>query len=102
MCRRFLICEGDILNTDVYKVFAHLAAKAAAFLKPERQRHIQQGTQPGINVANAFTEMDKLSMIQGCPKFDDADIGHMEAVVARANNDSVQQSRSADLDASII
>jgi len=99
VCRRFIMwCEKDILNTDVYKFFAHPAVKVAAFRESERQRHILQGTQPGINVANAFTEMDKLSMMQGCPKFDSAGIDHMKAVVARANNDSVQQNRSADLD----
>ena len=66
VCRKFIEwCETDELNKDVYKVFAHPATKVRAFLESERQRHIQQGTQPGISVANAFTEMVKLSMIQG-------------------------------------
>ena len=90
--------EQDELNTDVYKFFAHPATKVRAFLESERQRHIQQGTQPGINVANAFTEMIKLSMIQGCPSFDNAASNHMKAVVARAKNDSAQENRIAELD----
>ena len=99
ICRKFIEwCEKDELNTDVYKFFAHPATKVRAFLESERQRHIQQGTQPGINVANTFTEMVKLSMIQGCPSFDNAAIDHIKAVVARAKNDSAQQNRIAELD----
>ena len=99
VCRKFMEwCEQDELNTDVYKFFARPATKVIAFLESERQRHIQQGTQPGINVANAFTELVKLSMIQGCPSFDNAAIDHMKAVVARAKNDIAQQNRIAELD----
>ena len=53
-------------------------------LDSERQRHIQQGTQPGFNVAGAFTEVDRLSIIQGCPKINNAEVAHTKAVVARA------------------
>ena len=64
----------------------------------ERQRHIQQGTQPGINFANAFIEVDKLSMMQRCPRLDKAEIDHLKAVVAKAKNHSIQQNRNAELD----
>ena len=97
VCRRFIKwCEEDTLNTDVYKFLAHPATKVTAFLESERQTHTARHT-AWINVANAFSEMDKLSMIQGCPTFKDADLAHMKAVIARANNDIVQQNRSADL-----
>ena len=99
VCRKFIEwCEKDELNTDLYKILAHPATKIAAFLESERQRHIQQGTQAGMNVANALTEVVKLSMIQGCPSFDNAEIDHIKAVVVRAKNDSIQQNRSAELD----
>jgi len=80
----------------VYKFLAHPAAKIQAFLESERQRHIQQGTKPGINVANAYTEVHKLSLIQGCPTLTEADVAHMKAVVARAEDDSMQIERNAD------
>ncbi|KAL0022411.1 hypothetical protein WJX77_009340 [Trebouxia sp. C0004] len=89
--------EYQKLTRCVYKIFAHPATKVRAFLESERQRHIQQGTQPGINVANAFTEMVKLSMILRCPSFDNAAIDHIKAVVARAKNDSAEQNRIAEL-----
>ncbi len=99
VCHKFIEwCEKDDLNTDLYKFFAHPATKVAAFLESERQRHIQQGTQPGINVANAFTEVVKLSTIQECPSFENAEIDHKKAVVVRAKNDSIQQNCSAELD----
>jgi len=99
VCRQFIRwCETDPRNTDVYKFLAHPVAKIAAFLESEWQRHIQRGTQPGINVANAYTEVHKLSLIQGCPTFGNAELAHMEAVVARAENDSMQIERNADPD----
>lgn len=99
VCHKFIEWyEKDDLNTDLYKFFAHPATKVAAFLESEKQRHIQQGTQPGINVANAFTEVVKLSTIQECPSFENAEIDHIKAVVVRAKNDSIQQNRSAEPD----
>ena len=99
VCRRFVKwCETDTLNADVYKFLAHPATKVAAFLESERQRHVYQGTKPGLNAANAFTEMDKLSVIQGCPEFSSAELTHMRAAVARAENDSMQTERNADPD----
>ena len=99
VCRKFIEwCEKDELNTDLYKFFCSSCYQVAAFLESQRQRPIQQGTQPGINVANAFTEVVKLSMIQGCPSFENAQIDHIKAVVVGAKNDSIQQNRSAELD----
>jgi len=48
-------------------------------------------TQPSSKVAVAFGKSKTLSMMQGCPKFDKAELDHMKAVLARAKNDSVQQ-----------
>ena len=96
VCRNFNEwCERDKLNTFVCKFLPHPAIKAVAFLESERWRHVQKGTQPSSDVAIAFGKLDKLSMMQGCPKFDKAEIDHMKAVLARAKNDSVQQHRSA-------
>ena len=92
VCRNFNDgCERHKLNTFVCKFLLNPAIKVVAFLDSERRRHVQKGTQPSCNVAIAFGRLDKLSMMQGCPKFDKAELDHMKAVLARAKNDSVQQ-----------
>ncbi len=96
VCRRFVKwCDKDEANTSAYKYFAFPAIKVAAFLESERQRHIETGNQPGLNVEHAFTEMNRLSFIQGCPLFNSAEIAHMKSPVAKSKNDSVQKHRNA-------
>lgn len=99
VCRRFTSwCEADTHTSNDYRIFAYPATRVAAFLESERQRHIRQGTSPAINVANAFTEMVRLSAIQGCPDFNSAEMAHMQVVGGIAMLDSVQQKLTADPD----
>ena len=77
---------------------AHPAGRVEAFLEAERQRHIQQGTKSEINVANAYTEVLKLSLIQGCPVFTAAEVTLMHYSVKTAKHDSIQIELSADPD----
>ena len=99
VCRRFISwCEADTHTSNDYRIFAYPATRVAAFLESERQRHIWQGTSPAVNVANAFTEMVRLSAIQGCPDFNSAEMAHMQVLGGIAMLDRVQQNLTADPD----
>ena len=80
------------------QVFCFPADTVEAFLEFERLRHVQQGNQPGLNVANAYTQVYKLSKIQGCPAFTQTEIHLMKSAVGRARHDSTQKQVSAEPD----
>ena len=45
----------------------------------------------GLNIANAYTELDKLSRLQGCPAFTQIEVDLMKSAVGRAKHDGQQQ-----------
>ncbi len=99
VCSRYVDwCKSQPRNTCAYKFFAYPADTVEAFLESERLRHVQQGNHPGLNVANAYTELHKLNEIQGCPAFTQTEIHLMKSAVVRARHDSKQTQLSAEPD----
>jgi len=99
VCRRYVDwCASQPRIQCANKFFAYPADTVEAFLESERLRHVQQGTQPGLNVANAYTELDKLSRLQGCPAFTQTEVDLMKSAVGRARHDSKQQQLEAEPD----
>ncbi len=91
-------CESQPWIECAYKFFASPADTVEAFLESERLRHVQQGNQPGLNVENAYTELHKLSEIQGSPAFTQTEIHLMKSAVGRAKHDSKQKQLSTEPD----
>ncbi|DBA96157.1 TPA: hypothetical protein ACH3X1_015639 [Trebouxia sp. C0004] len=99
VCRRYVNwCASQPRIQDANKFLAYPADTIEAFIDSERLRHLQQGTQPGFNVANAQTELDKLSRLQGCPAFTQIEVDLMKSAVDRARHDSKQQQLGAEPD----
>jgi len=99
VCRRYVDwCASQPQIQHTYKFFAYPADTIEAFLESERLRHLEQGNQPGLNVANANTEIHRLSEIQGCPAFTQIEIDLMKSAVGRARHDRMQTQLSAEPD----
>ncbi|DBA90927.1 TPA: hypothetical protein ACH3X1_016137 [Trebouxia sp. C0004] len=91
-------CASQPRIQGANKFLAYPADTIEAFLDSERLRHLQQGTQPLLNIANAYTELDKLSRLQGCPAFTQIEVDLMKSAVGRARHDSKQQQLGAEPD----
>ena len=99
VCRKYVDwCNAQPQIKCAYKFFAYPADTVEAFLESERLRHLQQGNKPGLNVENTYTEVCKLSRIQGCPSFTQAEEEFMKSAVVRARDDSRQQELNAKPD----
>jgi len=87
VCRRYVDwCKSQPRIECAYKFFAYPADTVEAFLESGPLRHVQQGDQPGLTVENAYTEVHKLSKIQGCPAFTQTEIHLMKSAVGRARS----------------
>ena len=99
LCRRYVNwCAAQPQIQGANKFLAYPADTIEAFLDSERLRHLQQGTQPRLSVANAYTELDKLSRLQGCPAFTQTEVDLMKSAVGRAQHDSKQQQLGTEPD----